>query len=61
MTDQPENPEDAAPEVDLPPNRLDVQLMTQLLEWQRHPEKSLEPAGPLAGAVRSNGWFDEEE
>lgn len=54
MTD---NPDDADPEVDLSPNRLDAQLM----EWQRHPEKSLEPAGPLAGAVRSNGWFDEKE
>lgn len=26
-----ENPDDAAPEVDLPPNRLDAQLMAQLL------------------------------
>ena len=58
MTD---NPDDAAPEVDLSPNRLDAQLIAQLMEWQRHPEKSLEPAGPLAGAVRSNGWFDEKE
>ena len=58
MTD---NPDDADPEVDLSPNCLDAQLIAQLMEWQRHPKKSLEPAGPLAGAVRSNGWFDEKE
>lgn len=42
---------------DIPLNQLD----TKLLEMLRHPEKSLEPLGPLAGAVRPDGWFVEKE
>lgn len=42
---------------DIPLNQLDAKL----LEMLRHPEKSLEPLGPLAGAVRPDGWFVEKE
>lgn len=32
----------------------------KLLEFLKHPEKSLEPVGPLAGPAQG-GWFEEEE
>lgn len=44
-------------DAEIPLNKLDAKLKEMLL----HPEKSLEPAGPLAGAVCSNGWFDDKE
>lgn len=64
MTDKPssleENTEDLPSdpaEIKKPLNALDAKLLAML----KHPEKNLEPAGPLAGSVRPNGWFDEEE
>ena len=44
-------------DAEIPLNKLDAKLKEMLL----HPEKSLEPAGPLAGAVCPNGWFDDKE
>jgi hypothetical protein len=32
----------------------------KLLEFLKHPGKSLEPLGPLAGPALG-GWFEEEE
>ena len=44
-------------EADIPLNQLDAKLMDML----RYPEKSLEPAGPLAGRARPNGRLLEDD
>lgn len=48
------DPGDVDDDAEIPLNKLDTKLMEMLL----HPEKSLEPAGPLAGPAR---WLDGKE
>lgn len=50
------DPDDIDDDAEIPLNKLDAKLKEMLL----HPEKSLEPAGPLAGPERSS-WFDDKE
>ena len=44
-------------QAEIPLNKLDAKLQEMLM----HPEKSLEPAGPLAGPARSRSWIVDEE
>ena len=50
------DPDDVDDEAEIPLNKLDAKLKEILM----HPEKSLEPVGPLAGPERSS-WFVDNE
>jgi hypothetical protein len=50
------DPDDMDDEAEIPLNKLDAKLIEMLM----HPEKSLEPAGPLAGPQHSRWIVDEE-